>query len=143
MATVTETYLGNLRVECVHTLSGTKLCTTPTPDHGGAGDSFSPTDLCAAALGACALSVLATYAENHGLDVSGTRLEINKSMTSGSPSRIGRLEVTFHMPARPYSQKEKTVMERAAKTCGVHHSLHPDVEQVFIFDWPDAAPGAA
>ena len=142
MANITETYLGNRRVECVHTLSGTKLYTTPTPDHGGSGESFSPTDLCAAALGACAMSVLATYAENHGLDVSGTRLEIAKTMTAGSPSRIGRLEVIFHMPARPYSAKEKTVMERAAKTCGVHHSLHPAVEQVFTFEWPEAAPQA-
>ena len=49
--------------------------------------------------------------------------------------RIGKVEVVFTMPDRPYSEKEKKVMERAANTCPVHLSLHPDVEQVFTFKW--------
>ena len=137
MSNISATYLGNLQVELVHNLSGTKIYTTPTPEHGGSGKAFSPTDLCAAALCSCAMSMLATYAENHGLDVTGTTLEVSKAMTTVGPSRIGRLEIVFNMPNREFSSKDKMVMERAANTCGVHHSLHPDVEQVFTFRWND------
>lgn len=39
------------------------------------------------------------------------------------------------MPDRPYTEKQKASIERAAHTCPVHLSLHPDMEQVFIFNW--------
>lgn len=51
---------------------------------------------------------------------------------SANPRRIGKIEVTFIMPDREYTDKQKTMIERAAHTCPVHLSLHPDVEQVFI-----------
>ena len=33
MSNISATYLGNLQMELVHNLSGTKIYTTPTPDH--------------------------------------------------------------------------------------------------------------
>ena len=45
------------------------------------------------------------------MDVTGTEMEINKTM-SAHPRRIGKIEVTFKMPDREYSAKEKTVIER-------------------------------
>ena len=39
------------------------------------------------------------------------------------------------MPDREYTDKQKTMIERAAHTCPVHLSLHPDVEHVFTFHW--------
>ena len=60
---------------------------------------------------------------------------MNAAMHEGSPARLGRVEVVFHMPDRPFSAKDKTVLARVVQTCPVHHSLHPDVEQVFTFDW--------
>ncbi len=54
---------------------------------------------------------------------------------SANPRRIGKIEVTFVMPDREYSDKQKTLIERAAHTCPVHLSLHPDVEQIFTFKW--------
>ena len=51
------------------------------------------------------------------------------------PRRIGKLEVVFTMPDREYTDKQKTMIERAAHTCPVHLSLHPNVEQVFTFHW--------
>ena len=61
--------------------------------------------------------------------------DVNAVMHEGSPARLGRVEVVFHMPDRPFSAKDKTVLARVVQTCPVHHSLHPDVEQVFTFDW--------
>ena len=134
MATISVKYLGDLRVECTHMQSGTKIITDAPVDNHGKGQAFSPTDLCATALGACAMTIIGLYAQNHGVDVTGAEMEITKSM-SADPRRIGKVEVIFTMPDRPYSEKEKIVMERAAHTCPVHLSLHPDVEQVFTFNW--------
>lgn len=137
MATITETYLGGLRVECEHTRSGTRIITDAPTDNNGKGEAFSPTDLCCAALGACAMTIIGIWAERSGVDVLGTRLEISKTMAA-DPRRIGKIEVIFHMPARNYSDKEKKMMERAAHTCPVHLSLGADVEQIFTFVWQDA-----
>ena len=134
MATISAKYLGDLRVECTHTQSGTKIITDAPVDNHGKGQAFSPTDLCATALGACAMTIIGLYAQNHGVDVTGAEMAITKSM-SADPRRIGKVEVIFTMPDRLYSEKEKIVMERAAHTCPVHLSLHPDVEQVFTFNW--------
>ena len=134
MTTMSLKYNGDLRVECTHMQSGTKIITDAPVDNHGKGQAFSPTDLCATALGACAMTIIGLYAQNHGVDVTGAEMEITKSM-SADPRRIGKVEVIFTMPDRPYSEKEKIVMERAAHTCPVHLSLHPDVEQVFTFNW--------
>lgn len=134
MATVSATYLGDLRVECVHEQSGVRLITDAPTDNQGKGASFSPTDLCATALGACAMTIIGIYAQSHGVDVTGAKMRIAKTM-SANPRRIGKIEVTFIMPDREYTDKQKTMIERAAHTCPVHLSLHPDVEQVFTFKW--------
>lgn len=134
MSTISAAYLGDLRVESVHNQSGAKIVTDAPSDNHGKGEAFSPTDLCAAALGACAMTIIGLYAENHGVDVKGTEMEITKTM-SADPRRIGKLEVIFNMPDRPYTEKQKASIERAAHTCPVHLSLHPDMEQVFIFNW--------
>ena len=80
------------------------------------------------------MTIIGIYAKTHGVDVTGTEMEINKTM-SADPRRIGKIEVTFKMPDREYSAKEKTVIERCTQSCPVHHTLHPDVEQVFTFIW--------
>ncbi|MFT4300585.1 MAG: OsmC family protein [Desulfovibrio sp.] len=136
MATVSAKYLGDLRMECVHNQSGTKIITDAPSDNQGKGESFSPTDLCATAVGACAMTIIGIYGKNHGVDVTGTEVEITKTM-SASPRRIGKIEVVFKMPARSYSEKEKASIERSAYSCPVHLSLHPDVEQIFTFIWQD------
>ncbi len=134
MSTISATYAGNLRVESVHNQSGSKIVTDAPTDNHGKGEAFSPTDLCAAALGACAMTIIGLYAEKHNVDVTGAQMEITKTM-SADPRRIGKLEVIFNMPDRPYTEKQKASIERAAHTCPVHLSLHPDMEQVFIFNW--------
>lgn len=136
MATATGTYLGDLRVELRHEQSGATIVTDAPVDNHGKGEAFSPTDMVGAALGACAMTIIGIYAQAHNVDVSGMKMEVTKTMNA-DPRRIGRLEVTFIMPARAYSDKEKASIERAARTCPVHLSLHPDTEQVFTFVWQE------
>ena len=124
MATVTAKYLGDLRVECTHVASGTKLVSDAPVDNNGKGEAFSPTDLCVTALASCAMTIIGIYGKMHNVDVVGTEIEVAKTM-SANPRRIGKIEVTFIMPDREYTDKQKTMIERAAHTCPVHLSLHP------------------
>lgn len=134
MATISEKYLGDLRVECVHNASGTVIITDAPVDNQGKGEAFSPTDLCATALASCAMTIMGIYARSHDIDITGMTVEVVKTM-SASPRRIGKLEVTFNMPEREYSDREKKALINAAHTCPVHLSLHPDIEQIFTFNW--------
>lgn len=134
MATVKAKYLGNLRVECTHLQSGTKIITDAPVDNHGKGEAFSPTDLCSTSVAACAMTIMGIYAQEKGLDITGTEIEITKTM-SANPRRIASIDVIFHMPAREFSDKDKAVLERVAHTCPVHLSLHPEVKQNFVFDW--------
>lgn len=135
MATVTASYLGNLRVACTHERSGARLITDAPVDNHGKGEAFSPTDLCAAALGSCAMTIMGIVAERHGLDLTGARMEITKTMQA-DPRRIGALEIILHMPEQPYTEKDRNILECAAHTCPVLHSLHPDIEKRIQFIWP-------
>lgn len=136
MATVKAKYLGNLRVECTHLQSGTKIITDAPTDNHGKGEAFSPTDLCATSVAACAMTIMGIYAQSNDIDLVGTEIEITKTM-SADPRRIGSIDIIFHMPAKGYTPKQRTVLERAAHTCPVHLSLHPDVKQNFVFDWAE------
>ena len=52
-----------------------------------------------------------------------------------NPRRVGEVIVEFTMPANNYSEKERTIIERAAATCPVALSLHPDLKQTVRFNW--------
>lgn len=127
-------YLGDLRVECTHLGSNTTIITDAPLDNNGKGQAFSPTDLVATALASCAMTIIGLAAQTHHIDVVGTEIEITKTMAA-DPRRISAIDVIFHMPAHPYTDKEKTIIERAAHTCPVHFSLHQDMVQNFVFMW--------
>lgn len=135
MATVSGKYLGGLRVEAKHEGSGTVIVSDAPVDNGGQGRSFSPTDMCATSLAMCALTIMGLYAQNHGLDIDGTTFTVNKIMSAKPPRRIAKIEVVFTFPDRDYSDKDKISLERAAKSCPVHLSLHPETEQDIVFAW--------
>ena len=132
--TASAKYLGDLRVECIHLQSGTVIVTDAPTDNQGKGQAFSPTDLCATALAACAMTIIGAYGKNHDVNVDGMEAAVTKVMAA-NPRRIQRIEVIITMPDREYSEKEKVSIERAANSCPVHASLHPDTEQVIVFKW--------
>lgn len=127
-------YLGQLRVECEHLQSGSKIITDAPKDNCGKGEAFSPTDLCATALASCILTTMGIYASQHELDITGAEVDIVKTMGT-EPRRIVEIELMIHMPQRGYSDKEKKVLERVAGTCPVHFSLSEQMEQKITFNW--------
>jgi uncharacterized OsmC-like protein len=126
------TYLGELRTECKHLLSGQKIITDAPPDNQGKGEAFSPTDLTATSLATCILTTMGIRARD--LDITGARAEVTKIMAS-DPRRISRIEVKITMPKNGFSDKDKKVLEGIARTCPVAHSLSEKIEQVIDFEW--------
>jgi putative redox protein len=132
MSTIITQYIGELRTQATHLASGDTLLTDAPVDNNGRGEAFSPTDLVCTALGSCMLTIMGIVARRHDLDLEGTRLDITKVMAS-EPRRIAEVIVTFTLPARNFSDKEKALLENAARTCPVALSLHPDLRQTLDF----------
>ena len=131
--TIETIYKGELRSEATHLQSGTKIITDAPTDNHGKGESFSPTDMVAAALGSCMLTIMDLAAQRLGIDLKGTRLEITKIMAA-EPRRIAEIKIDFYLPG-DYSDKDKKILERAADTCPVAKSLHPDLVQNITFHY--------
>jgi len=52
------------------------------------------------------------------------------------PRRVGGIDVQFRFPsALSIDEKEKVILERAALTCPVAKSIHPDIEVNVDFGW--------
>ncbi len=127
-------YSGSLRTEAEHIKSGNKIITDAPVDNQGKGESFSPTDMVATALGSCMLTIMGIKARDKDLDIEGAEVQIVKTMAS-NPRRISKIEIKMTMPANGYSDKDKKILEGAAHACPVHQSLHPDLEIVFDLIW--------
>lgn len=128
------TYQGDLRTQAVHLASDNTIITDAPTDNHGKGEAFSPTDLTATSLATCMITIMGISAQSRGWDLVGTRAEILKVMASG-PRRISRIEIDMHMPKGDFSDDDKKILEKAALTCPVAMSLHPDIEQVIRFAW--------
>ena len=134
MVEISIKYLGDLRCEARHEPSGTVITTDAPVDNEGRGESFSPTDLAATSLGACMLTIMGIAARKQGVDLGNTQVKVLKEMTPKPPRRIAKLTVVFTIPL-PASHEKRAMLEAAAKSCPVHLSLHPGVEQEMRFDW--------
>ena len=127
-------YEGELHTVATHGPSGASLATDAPKDNEGKGEAFSPTDLLATALGTCMLTVMGIYARRKGWKLEGARVRVDKEMVADPVRRVGRLALRFEMPAGLPEEARKP-LERAAHTCPVHQSLHPDVKIETSFVW--------
>lgn len=127
------TYLGDLRTESQHLQSGSKLITDAPVDNHGKGEAFSPTDTVANALASCMLTIMGIKAKDLEIDIIGTTAEVTKTMES-TPRRISKIKVVIQLP-NSFEEKEQKILENAAMTCPVFHSLHPDIEKDISFKY--------
>ena len=134
MVKLSSTYEGGLRCRAVHGPSGTALVTDAPTDNHGKGESFSPTDLVATALGACMMTVMGIVAERHGVDLTGMTAETEKVMTAQPPRRIASLRTRLVIPL-PADHPHRERLETAARACPVHASLHPEIDAAIEFVW--------
>lgn len=138
---ITGKYIGHLKTELTHSPSGTVIRTAAPVDNQGDGSSFSPTDLAAASLGACMLTLIAIVGERDGLDLTGLSFRLEKHMAA-NPRRIGAVPVTVLMPAG-LTPEQRQKLENAALTCPVHKSLSEGVERPVEFVYAEEVLEAA
>jgi uncharacterized OsmC-like protein len=135
MATLRTKHLGNLRTEITHLQSGNTVTTDAPTDNNGKGEYISPTDMVAGALGSCMLTLMDMAAGRLGLDMTGTRLEITKTMAA-DPRRIAEIAIDFYLPFAA-DERSRKIIERAAETCPVGKSLHPELKQTISFHYSE------
>lgn len=129
-------YQGDLHTQATHGPSGTQVSTDAPKDNQGKGESFSPTDLVATALGCCMLTIMGIVARRKTIALENARVSVEKHMTTTGIRRIGKLQVRFEMPAG-LKLEDRKMLENAAYTCPVHKSLHPEIEIPVEFCYPD------
>ena len=134
MVSISISYEGQLHCRALHDESGTVLVTDAPKDNNGLGESFSPTDLVATALGSCILTIMDIKARQMGISLKGARAKVEKTMTAMPSRRIEALEVAIHIP-HDIAAREREILERTAHTCPVHQSLHPDMRMPINFTW--------
>jgi uncharacterized OsmC-like protein len=126
--TSTVTYEGDLRTNAQHLQSGNTIETDAPTDNQGKGERFSPTDLVATALGSCMMTIMGIKARDLAVDLRGLSIDITKHMAA-DPRRISGIDVGLRFPAGlTLDDKQKTILERAALTCPVFQSIHPDIK---------------
>ena len=131
----TVKYIGDLRTEGIHISSSKKIITDAPLDNQGKGEAFSPTDTVATGLASCILTILGIKARSVKINLNETFAEVKKIMGT-KPRRIIEIKVDiyFQVIVEP---KLKLIFERAALSCPVANSLHPDINQNIRFHWPD------
>ena len=134
MPTIKSSYLGNLRTQATHVLSGNALLTDAPLDNNGKGEAFSPADLVCAALGSCMVTIMGIVAEREGISLEGLSWEITKIMQS-EPRKIQEIQVAFHWSGAAFTPAISQKLKNAARTCPVALSLDPALAQTISFDF--------
>ena len=135
MTKMKTVYNGNLRTEVTHEQSGTKIITDAPLDNHGKGESFSPTDLLASALGCCMLTIMGVSAQSYGFNIDGTTIETEKIMGT-NPRRVVEIKLNITFPAGSnYTPQQKRLIESAAKTCPVANSINPEIKKSILFNY--------
>ena len=134
MKTSQIVYLGELRTEAVHMLSGKKITTDAPPDNQGKGEFFSPTDLLATSLGSCMLTIMGITARAHNFSIVGTKVDISKIMGT-EPRRVIEIVVGFSFPSIELTTKQRKLLEAAARECPVAKSLNTELKQTVVFNY--------
>lgn len=135
MVRIDVAYQGGLRCEAAHGPSGQKLVTDAPVDNHGKGQSFSPTDLVATALGTCIATIMGIVAERETIDLTGLRITVQKEMSAEPPRRIARLVTRIEMP-KGLTEQQKAKLEKTAHSCPVHQTLQGKVDMPVAFIYP-------
>ena len=118
----------------MHVASGNTLITDAPTDNHGRGEAFSPTDLVAASLGSCMMTVMGIRAEKEDIDLAGLKVEIVKVMAP-HPRRIDAIHLNFTWPNPPGTATQLEQLKQVALTCPVALSLHQELQQEVTFDF--------
>ena len=135
MDTILTVYEGELRTQATHIKSGYQLITDVPKEHGGKGESFSPTDLFCAALVSSMLSVMGGVAKNpaFGASIDGTK--VRTKIMKESPHMVTEMIIEFDMPKNNFTTEQKKMLEAAVHNSQVGKSLNAELKQTITFNY--------
>jgi uncharacterized OsmC-like protein len=125
MTLISCTYLGDGQTTLQHSDSQVEIRTDLPVDNGGQGRDFSPTDLFASSLGACAATIMGKMAESQGKSITGTHIAIEKEM-GANPRHVAKIILRFAFP-ESVDAKDRAKYLASIKACPVHNSLGDNV----------------
>ena len=134
MVNVCIEYSGDLHCRATHGPSKAHIETDAPSDNKGRGESFSPTDLVATALGTCMTTIMGIKAQELGIDLRGMTVSVQKEMSKHAPRRIVALPSEVHIPL-PADCPHRVALEEAALNCPVHKSLPEEIDRPTKFFW--------
>ena len=126
-------YLSDLRTECSHIASNSMIHTDAPIDNEGKGEKFSPTDLVATSLASCMMTIMGIVAKRDNVDLTGMEATVEKIMQQ-NPRRIAEIKINFSF-SKKFDQSYREKLIRAARTCPVGLSLHPEILQTIDFNF--------
>ena len=113
--------------------SNSKIITDAPSDNMGKGEAFSPTDLFVSSLASCMITIMGIAAKTHNINIDEVNAEVLKIM-GFKPRRISEVHIKFIFNVK-LTNKEKEVLERAAKHCPVSKSINRDIKEVVLFSY--------
>ena len=125
MVEMMAVYMGEKHCKITHGPSNAVIETDAPKDNHGLGQAFSPTDLMAASLGVCMLTVMGIQADLKGWNMVGAEARIVKEMAT-NPRRIGKLTAHIEMPSH-LNEEARNHLEKTASSCPVKYSLNPEI----------------
>ncbi|HET6337334.1 MAG TPA: OsmC family protein [Polyangiales bacterium] len=131
-------YEGGLHCTAKHGPSDSTFATDAPVDNHGRGESFSPTDLVATALGTCMVTTMGIAALKENWVLDGIGVHVKKEMTKELPRKIARLPTVMSVPnaiASDLDAAARAKLENIAHNCPVRLSLHPTIEVPITFRW--------
>ncbi|MEJ6795693.1 MAG: OsmC family protein [Flavobacteriales bacterium] len=129
MSKISLEYNGELRNSLIHLESKTEILTDAPTDNNGKGESFSPTDLVAASLAACMVTVINISDRDGVFGIKICSAEVEKIMQR-TPRRISEIVVALKIKTivELSPQKKKNIYD-IAKNCPVALSLSNQTNQ--------------
>lgn len=127
-------YDGGLRCFATHVKSGVTTMTDAPPDNHGKGESFSPTDLLCTSLACCMITLMGITADQKEITLGKVEADIEKIMAS-NPRRVAEVKIHLRIADQAYGEREKSILENAARTCPVAKSLSNELIQTLSFEY--------
>ncbi|MFZ9044330.1 MAG: OsmC family protein [Cyclobacteriaceae bacterium] len=127
-------YQGQLRTKALHNMSGNTLLTDAPTDNNGKGETFSPTDLVAAALASCMMTIMGIEGQKMGFDMDKLEAETEKVM-SVSPRKISKLRIHLKWSDPKGTSDQRQLLKEKALTCPVALSLSEQLKQEITFSF--------
>jgi len=136
MIEITTLYEGGLHCASSHGPSGSQVSTDAPVDNNGRGETFSPTDLIATALGSCMATIMGIVSQRKNISIDGMKVKVGKHMSADQPRRISKLEVSIEVPL-PANHPDRKMLESSALSCPVFESIHPDIKVPIDWRWEE------